>query len=271
MICAGIDAGSRLLKIVLWDPERREVVAADAVDQCLDHHDLAARRFEHLLRKAGRRRKDVSRIVATGYARNVIRMADATITEITCHARGIHQVAPHARTVIEIGGQDSKLLRLDHDGGVLDFAMNDRCAAGTGRFLEVVADRLKVKLQNLGKMTCRSKRPAIISSMCIVFAETEIIGLLAAGTRPADIVAGVQRSIATRIAAMTGNRMARPIVFTGGVALVPGMQAALASVLKHPVAIAPQPQFSGALGAAILASKSEMPPCLSKGGKGEVT
>lgn len=255
MICAGIDAGSRLLKMILWDAATGKAVASDLAEQGVDHNGLATRRFTRLLRQARRSRLKVARIVATGYARHAIRLADTTVTEITCHACGIHHLAPQARAVIEIGGQDSKLLRLDDHGTVLDFTMNDRCAAGTGRFLEMVAQQLKMRLEDLGKLAGRSKRPAAISNMCIVFAETEIIGLLAGGTRPADIVAGVQRAIATRVAAMAGSRLARPIVFTGGVALVPGMQAALAAVLKHPVFIAPQPHFTGALGAAILAAR----------------
>ena len=121
--------------------------------------------------------------------------------------------------MIDIGGQDSKLLRLKPDGSVADFVMNDRCAAGTGRFLEVVATRLAVRLRSLGDLARRSREPAVISSMCVVFAETEIIGLLASGATPEDIVAGVQAAVATRVAAMAGRNIAGPVVFTGGVAL----------------------------------------------------
>jgi predicted CoA-substrate-specific enzyme activase len=158
---------------------------------------------------------------------------------------------PEARTVVDIGGQDSKLLRLNGDGIVSDFLMNDRCAAGTGRFLEVVATRLGVKLGSLGELAAKSRKPAIVSSMCVVFAETEIIGLLASGILPEDIVAGVQASIATRLAAMAGRNLAEPILFTGGVALVPGMDAALGAAFGRPVTIAPDPQMTGALGAAL--------------------
>jgi predicted CoA-substrate-specific enzyme activase len=141
--------------------------------------------------------------------------------------------------------------------------MNDRCAAGTGRFLEVLATRLSVKLSGLGELADRSRRPATISSMCVVFAETEIIGLLASGVASEDIVAGVQAAIATRVVAMAGRNLPEPIVFTGGVALVPGMQAALESALGRPVVVAPEPQLTCALGAAILASerrKESRPP-----------
>jgi len=143
---------------------------------------------------------------------------------------------------------------LDSDGKVRDFAMNDRCAAGTGRFLEVVAERLGVKIESLGKMAAKSRRPAAISSMCVVFAETEIIGLLACGAAGEDIVAGVQAAIASRIITMAGRNINPPIIFTGGVALVSGMDTALQSALGQSVTVSPDPQMTGALGAAILAS-----------------
>jgi predicted CoA-substrate-specific enzyme activase len=158
-------------------------------------------------------------------------------------------------TVIDIGGQDSKLVRLDRNGRVRDFAMNDRCAAGTGRFLEVVADRLGLSLGDLGPTAAKSGRPAAISSMCVVFAETEIIGLLAGGRAREDIVAGVQTALASRIVALAGRKVEAPIVFTGGVARVSGMEAALQTALGQPVAIAPEPQMTGALGAALLARR----------------
>lgn len=255
MIAAGIDAGSRAIKVVLIDGESVGVVASGTLPQGVKNDDLAQELFDRLLSDSGLTRQDVARIVATGYGRNGISIADATITEITCHARGVRHLLPDARTIVEIGGQDSKLLRLNPDGTVYDFAMNDRCAAGTGRFLEVVADRLEVDLHELGEMAARSKRPAAISSMCIVFAETEIIGLLASGAAPEDVVAGVQRSIVTRISSMVGRTLTPPVVFTGGVALVSGMERALESVLGERVTIPPEPHLTGALGAALLAAR----------------
>ena len=255
MLCAGIDAGSRTIKAVLLDADSLAVVAKGCVAQGIDHDALATKLFNQLLNANGLRRENVRRIVATGYTRNGIRLADETVTEITCHARGVRQVAPHARMVVEIGGQDSKLLWLSSEGGVQDFAMNDRCAAGTGRFLEIVAARLEVGLSGLEALARQSRQPAAISSMCVVFAETEIIGLLSSGVPPADIVAGVQAAIASRIAAMAGRKITPPVLFTGGVALIPGMADALSKVLGQPVAIAPDPQMTGALGAAILAAR----------------
>lgn len=257
MIGVGIDAGSRAIKIVLVDAETHEVIVSGTVGQGIKSNDLALELFEQLLKDSGHSSDDVQRVVATGYGRNSISIADTTITEITCHARGVHHLVPDTRTVVEIGGQDSKLLKLGPNGSVQDFMMNDRCAAGTGRFLEVIADRLSVGLDELGKMAARSVTPAAISSMCIVFAETEIIGLLASGTSPEDIVAGVQNSIATRISSMAGKTITPPVIFTGGVALVPGMDKALERVLCHPIAIAPNPQMTGALGAALLACKQQ--------------
>ena len=256
MIFGGIDAGSRTIKAVLWDAERGEVLASGLCDQGVRQEALARALFEKLLEEAGITAGEVSRLVATGYGRNLIGFADATITEITCHARGVRHLAPEARTVIDIGGQDSKVIRLSAKGTVQDFAMNDRCAAGTGRFLEVVSARLSVEAGELGNLASRSVSPAPISSMCVVFAETEIVGLLASGAPPEDIVAGVQHSIAQRVAGMAGRNVEEPVLFTGGVALVSGMPAALEAVFKKPVRVAANPQFTGALGAALLAASS---------------
>jgi predicted CoA-substrate-specific enzyme activase len=253
MICAGVDAGSRTTKVVLLEGGSFDVVAAGAVDQGIEQDALAGALLERLLGENGIVRRQVGTVVATGYGRKLISFADATITEITCQAWGVRQRMPEARTIIDIGGQDSKLLRVNADGTVGDFVMNDRCAAGTGRFLELLATRLGVKLSDLGELARRSRNPAMISSMCVVFAETEIIGLLASGITPEDIVAGVQASLAARVAAMTGRNAAQPIVLTGGVAMVPGMDAALAAALGQPLSVAPQPQMTCALGAAILA------------------
>jgi predicted CoA-substrate-specific enzyme activase len=192
-------------------------------------------------------------VIATGYGRHAIRFADTTVTEITCHARGVHRLAPDARTIIEIGGQDSKVISLEDGGRVRDFAMNDRCAAGTGRFLEMVASRLDVNWEKLAELGRQSTQPALISNICVVFAETEIIGLLAEGKPLPDVVAGVQNAIATRVAALAGRFISPPVYFTGGVALQGGMARALEEVLACPVRVAPQPQYTGALGAALSA------------------
>ncbi len=254
MICAGIDAGSRTLKIVLLDADRIEPVASGVVVQAIDQERLASDLLEKLLHEQRLRRDDLGEVVATGYGRKLVQTAHTTFTEITCQARGVRYRVPDARTIVDIGGQDSKLVRLKDGGAVADFVMNDRCAAGTGRFLEMLAAQLGTPFSQLESLVGRSRSPAVISSMCVVFAESEIVGLLAAGVLPEDIVRGVQTAIATRIAAMTGRNLAEPILFTGGVALVPGMGDALEAVLGRPVRIAPQPQLTCALGAALLAA-----------------
>jgi len=255
MIDVGVDAGSRAIKLVLFDGEARQAIAAGMLDQGVEQDALARRLFEGLLDERDLPRSAVGRVVATGYGRNLVDFADTTITEITCHACGVRHLAPDVRTIIEVGGQDSKLIRLDPGGAVRDFSMNDRCAAGTGRFLEVVAARLDVGLEALGAMAARSQSPAAISSTCVVFAETEIVGLLARGLPREDIVAGVQQSIARRVTAMAGRSVEEPILFTGGVALVPGMAHAMGAALDRPVQVVEDPQMTGALGAAILASR----------------
>jgi (R)-2-hydroxyacyl-CoA dehydratese activating ATPase len=255
MICVGIDAGSRATKVVLFDPEQSRVVASVIADQGVEQQRLAAELLEKACQEAHVDRAAIGPIVATGYGRNAVRFAHTTITEITCHAAGVHHLLPEARTIIEIGGQDSKYIALEDGGLVRDFAMNDRCAAGSGRFLEVVATRLEVDLATLGELSRDSQKPALISSTCVVFAETEIIGLLAEGVAAPDIAAGVQNAISQRVAGLAGRSIMPPVCFTGGVALQSGMVRALETALDCTVMVSPLPQYTGALGAAILASR----------------
>jgi predicted CoA-substrate-specific enzyme activase len=253
MITAGIDAGSRTVKVVLLENDSKRVLASGIADQGIKQADIAMRLLAEVCEKAGVSRSDIWKTVATGYGRNAIDWADKAITEITCQACGVGFQEPDARTVIDIGGQDSKLVRIGDNGKVRDFVMNDRCAAGTGRFLEVVAARLDLTIPQMGAAACRADNPSAISSMCVVFAETEIIGLLASGESPENIAAGVQRSIASRVRSMAGKRAAEPVVFTGGVALIPGMKTAITEIIGLPVKVTSNPQSTGALGAAILA------------------
>ncbi|HEY3416280.1 MAG TPA: acyl-CoA dehydratase activase [Armatimonadota bacterium] len=255
MITAGIDAGSRAIKIALFDTEQQAVIALGTVDQGVAQKLLVVDLYDRLVTGQGLRWQAIHRVIATGYGRGAIDLADTTITEITCHAAGVRFVAPDTATIIEIGGQDSKLLRLQENGTVRDFVMNDRCAAGTGRFLEMAAQRLETPLEMLGMLAAQSHAPARINSTCVVFAETEIIGLLASGADAADILAGIQAAVATRVAAMTGGRVTPPVYFTGGVALIPGMREALAAALDVPIAIADPPLYTGAIGAALLAAR----------------
>jgi predicted CoA-substrate-specific enzyme activase len=253
MITAGIDAGSRAIKIALFDHASATLLGTGIADQGVEQVRLVEELYDRTLRAAGLERAQVQGVVATGYGRSRVPFANTTITEITCHARGVYHLLPDTRTVIEIGGQDSKVILLEAGGRVRDFSMNDRCAAGTGRFLEVVAARMGVDLPALGELSRHSQKPAIISSTCVVFAETEIIGLLAEGTPATDIAAGVQAAITSRVATMAGRALTTPVCFTGGVALLAGMISALEATLALPVRVAPHPQFTGALGAALLA------------------
>ncbi|MCL1920366.1 MAG: acyl-CoA dehydratase activase [Kiritimatiellaeota bacterium] len=250
MLYVGIDAGSRATKLVAVD-ESGAVVRRAVVDQSVQPAATARELFDGAAGAA-----EVGRCVATGYARNVLTFADRAVTEITCHAKGCASLCPAAEAIIEIGGQDSKFIRLAQ-GRVHDFVMNDRCAAGTGRFLEVVAVRLGVSLGDLRDLLreAQDAPPVAVSSMCVVFAETEVIGLLATGTPPAAIMRGVQRAIATRVVAMLGDRrrLQGDILFTGGVAQVCGMRDALEHVLGRALRIPDSPQYTGALGAALIA------------------
>jgi len=255
MICAGIDAGSRAIKIALMRSDNSKIIATGVIDQGVAQENLARELFENTLKNNGISHSEVAATIATGYGRNAISFADKAITEITCHATGVKYFVPDARAIIDIGGQDSKFIRMNESGSIEDFAMNDRCAAGTGCFLEMVAKKLSVPLNALGMMAKKSKQPASISSMCVVFAETEIVGLMAEQRSPADIVCGVQNAIASRILSMAGRNLPTEIIFTGGVAMIHGMDTALRKVFERPVEISPQPQLTGAIGAAILAIK----------------
>ncbi|MCL2104686.1 MAG: acyl-CoA dehydratase activase [Kiritimatiellaeota bacterium] len=251
----GIDAGSRATKLVAVDADGT-VVRHAVVDQTVQPAVTAKELFDATC--------DVSEVgccIATGHARNMLAFADRAVTEITCHARGCASLYPGAGAIIEIGGQDSKFIRL-RQGRVHDFVMNDRCAAGTGRFLEVMAVRLGMSLATLRDVP-GTPPPVTVSSMCVVFAETEVIGLLATGAPPTAIMRGVQRAVATRVVAMMGERgrLQGDLIFTGGVAQVYGMKEELESVLGCPLRIPEMPQFTGALGAALIA--------LAEGGKGQ--
>lgn len=257
MIYAGIDIGSRTIKGVLFDAARRTIVARELCDQGVHQEKLAQALYQRLLESAGLDAGRVVASVATGYGRNLIEFADDTVTEITCHAAGVVYLHPDARTIIDIGGEDSKVIRLNDRHKVHDFVMNDRCAAGTGRFLEIVAKRLEGDLHSVAEAAAGHSAPAVISSMCVVFAETEIVGLLASGASKESIMAGVQKSVASRVNGMLGRQAHPPLYFTGGVALVPGMALAIAHIVGRDIAVCSDPQFTGALGAAIMASRQK--------------
>ena len=255
MITAGIDIGSLSTKSVLMS-ESGEVLGYDLVLTGGCNRTAAETSFENVLAKAGVRKGDVAFVVSTGYGRENIPFADKHVSEITCHAAGMHLTNPEIRTILEIGGQDSKAIRIDENGAVETFAMNDKCAAGCGRFLEVTARAMGVDLKDLGEVSARSQNVVRISNTCTVFAETEIVSLVAVGTPVADIINGVHRSIATRATSLLRTvGVGGPVGMSGGVALNSGVVRALEEALKTRVHIAQNPQVRGAIGAAYFGQK----------------
>jgi predicted CoA-substrate-specific enzyme activase len=253
----GLDLGSRAGKAVLFDPAASRVAASAIIDSTPDQAADAEALVRLVLGKAGADRGRVKRIVATGYGRVRASVADESATEISCQAAGIASLHPEARTIVDIGGQDSKAIALADDGRVRDFAMNDRCAAGTGRFLEVAARILGTDVSGIAGLALGAASATAISSMCVVFAESEVIGMLARGLPPEEVAAGVHRAMARRVAALAERLGAvPPIVFTGGVALNPAMSAALGEELGQRLIVPADPRHTGALGAALVGARS---------------
>ena len=211
--------------------------------------------LDGLLSEIGLMPNEVATVVSTGYGRNAVDFADKAITEITCHGAGAWFINPEIRFVIDVGGQDSKVIRLDNNGKVVDFAMNDKCAAGTGRFLEVMARALEMDLEAFGDLSLAGT-PAKISSICTVFAESEVVSLIARGETRENIIAGIHESVASRISAMARRiGIVLPIMMTGGVAKNKGILQAMEKKLGAPIVVSGYAQVNGALGAAILAGR----------------
>jgi predicted CoA-substrate-specific enzyme activase len=259
ILFAGIDVGSVSTDAVLLDAQGR--IAGSAVTATgASALKASEEALSFALRKARGTPPDIAFTVATGYGRERVPRADATVTEITCHARGARQLFPGAATVIDVGGQDSKVIRLSRDGKVADFAMNDKCAAGTGRFLEVMARTLETDLETMGPLSLSSRRALNVSSTCTVFAESEVISLIASGAAPEDIARGIHVAISERIAALAETiGVLPPAVMTGGVAKNPGARKALEERLGLPLLVPEEPQLAGALGAALIAREMRRP------------
>jgi len=254
MITAGVDVGAATAKTVIVADG---VILSYAV---IPTGESVARAAEKVtgsaLEQARLSMADLSFIISTGYGRNAVAFAHKAVTEIICHAKGVNFLIPAARTVIDIGGQDSKVIGVREDGTVSDFAMNDKCAAGTGRFLEVMAGVLGLAIEEMGPTSLSSKEPCSISSTCTIFAETEMVSLRAEGRTREDLVAGIHRAVASRVAVMgrtVGYR--EQVVFTGGVAKNTGVKNALEAAIGLPILIPKEPQIVGALGAALLARR----------------
>ena len=248
----GVDSGSTTTDAALVDMGGN-LVAGVIIRTGAKASAAAQNAIDQALAKAGATRDDVALYVSTGYGRDNIEGMDAAITEITCHARGAHYLAPDTRTVIDIGGQDSKAIHLDENGGVLNFVMNDKCAAGTGRFLEMMAHTLEMPMEELSRAGLSSTREVRISNMCSVFAESEVVSLIADDTPTADIVHGLCMSVANKTKALARRVNAEPAyLMTGGVANNEGVVQALSEVLGAPVRTHKDSQLCGAIGAALL-------------------
>jgi predicted CoA-substrate-specific enzyme activase len=252
MIVAGIDIGSITAETVIL--QDNQMLSSSIVPTGANSRTAAERSLAAALKQASLRQEDLAAIVTTGYGRASFPSATKMITEITCHARGAFFVYPETRTVIDIGGQDSKVIRLDKQGRNVDFQMNDKCAAGTGRFLEVMARALEVKLEDLGRLSRSAQRTIKISSMCTVFAESEVVSLIADNQPKEVIIRGLHDAIADRILGMVRRvGVEEKVTLTGGVAKNEGVVLALEERLGVKVFVPPEPQIIGALGAALLA------------------
>lgn len=250
---AGVDVGSTQTKAVLID-EQGAIVGRSLVMTGANVIKAAETAFGEALAAADVREEEVEYVVGTGYGRYKVTFGDAQITEISCHARGAHFLFPGTRTVIDIGGQDTKAIRVGPAGEVVDFAMNDKCAAGTGRFLSAAADVTGIGLDEIGPVSLRATTPVRLTSVCTVFVESDIMSYLAQRKTVEDILGGVHKAIATRTMALVRRvGVEDEVTFTGGVSRNVGMVHALEGVLGRRVNVSPEGHFMGALGAALFA------------------
>ncbi|MFW5991968.1 MAG: acyl-CoA dehydratase activase [Halanaerobiaceae bacterium] len=252
MLTAGIDVGSRTIKAVVLDDDKW--LASKIMDTGANSARRAREIILMLMDENDINWEGFDNIIATGYGRISVEFASERITEITCHAVGAYSEFPETGTIIDIGGQDSKVIRLDNKGKVEDFVMNDKCAAGTGRFLEVMAENLEVPLDRIGSVSLGAKKGATISSTCTVFAESEVISLVAEGVEKSRILKGIHTAIVKRISSMVHKLgLKEEVTLTGGVCLNRGVRQELQNELNVKVNKPEFPQLAGAYGAARLA------------------
>lgn len=253
MYVMGVDSGSTSTNAVIMDQDRK-IKAFSVVRTGAKSGESADKILKEVLEKAGLKREDISWIVSTGYGRVSIPYADETVTEISCHGRGAHYFNPKIRTILDIGGQDSKGIKLSDKGEVIDFVMNDKCAAGTGRFLEMIARTLEVDISELGTIALQSTEDIEITSMCSVFAESEVISLIANNKEKTDIANGICRAIANKSFSLLKRvGMEGEYMMTGGVAKNPGVVRAVEEKIGAKLYICPEPEIVGATGAAMYA------------------
>ncbi|MFA6450407.1 MAG: acyl-CoA dehydratase activase [bacterium] len=251
MITLGVDLGSNTVKTLLLN-DGRDVLASTVRKTSHESQKVMDECVEETLAKAGVSFDKIGKIVATGYGRVSCKIAQKEISEITCHGKGCYFSMNSARTIIDIGGQDSKVISLSDKGKVIDFVMNDKCAAGTGRFLEVMAQALQVPLAEFGEVSKKAGTVVDISNTCTVFAESEVISLMARQEPKENIIAGLHKAIASRVIALAKRlRIEDDIALTGGVALNDGVRRALEAAAGKSIKVPANPQLIGALGAAI--------------------
>ncbi len=259
MIVAGVDIGSLTGKCVILKAAKQfgmdEILASSITNTRVKPVTTANIVFEDCLNRLNFNRGEIEYTVGTGYGRVKVPFADKNISEISCHGRGAHYFLPSVHTIIDIGGQDSKVIRVDDNGKLVDFTMNDKCAAGTGRFLEVMARALETELELMGPQSLEATNPAMISAQCSVFAETEVVSLIADGISVKNILAGIHESIASRICSLVNRIGLRPeLTITGGVAKNVGVVKKVEEKLNLEIKKIPiDPQLIGALGAALFA------------------
>jgi len=247
---AGIDVGSTMTKAVILN---KGIIASVIGPTGPEQRRLANKVMEEALTQAGISFQTITFVVSTGYGRINVPFADKQLTEITCHAKGIVSLFPQARTIIDIGGQDVKGIQMDETGRILDFVMNDKCAAGSGRFIEVIADTLGVSLDQVGELSLRSETPAKISNICTIWAQQEVAASLAQGIPISDLLAGVHQSLADRICRMVHRlKVEDAVIVTGGGGKNRGLLKALSQQLDRDVLVPKEPLITGALGAALL-------------------
>ncbi len=253
MLYAGIDIGSQSTEFVIID-DNKELVSYSIIPTGAVHSEAASKALEEACENANCNIEDIGYIVSTGYGRKNVTLANKNVTEITCHVKGAFHLNPNIRTILDIGGQDSKVIKVGADGSVLDFIMNEKCAAGTGRFLETIARVLDVDLNDMGLMSLDSQRDIKLSSTCTVFAESEVISKIAEGIEIVDILKGVHGSICDRAISMLEKvGIEESLAMTGGVAKNIGVINILSKKLGVDVFVSNEPQIIGALGAAIFA------------------
>ncbi len=250
---AGVDVGSTQTKAVIVDATRR-IVGRSLIATGANVTRAGENAFRQACADAGLPREAVGYVVGTGYGRYKVTFGDAQITEITCHARGAHSLFPATRTVIDMGGQDTKAIKVGPDGSVIDFSMNDKCAAGTGRFLSAAADVTGLGLEEIGPRALAAKTPVRLTSVCTVFVESDIMSYLAQRKTVEDILGGVHKAIATRTMSLIRRvGVEDEVTFTGGVSRNVAMVKGLEAVLGRPINVSDEGHFMGALGAALFA------------------